>query len=115
MGESVTRLSATSPLAHSMSPGVRTMEDMTEARSLTDRELAILAYEREVENLGTFSKDAAVLDRFHVTHARYVQELHLILDNPVALEHDPQLVKRLIRIRDQRISARANRTFRSVA
>lgn len=79
---------------------------------LTERQLAILAYEREVENRRPFAKDADVRSRFGVPAARYFQELYAFLDSPAALAHDPQLVHRLQRLRDQRVRSRARRTFK---
>lgn len=78
---------------------------------LTEREIALLDYERSVENRGPFAKSADIRMKFGVPAARYYQELHALLEKPAALAYDPQLVKRLIRLRDARTEARASRTF----
>ena len=60
----------------------------------------------------TGAKDSAIREEFGVIPARYYQLLSAILDSPAALRHDPLLVRRLRRVRDARVAARASRTFR---
>lgn len=68
---------------------------------LTDRQLDILAFEREREG-ETRNVEADVRDRFGVSLTRYVQEVHAIIETPAALSHDPMLVHRLRRLRVKR-------------
>lgn len=53
------------------------------------------------------AKDAAIRDRLGLSPLRYYQLLGALIDNPAALAHDPVLVNRLRRLRDQRRLARA--------
>jgi hypothetical protein len=73
---------------------------------LTDRDRQVLAFERLRWN-HTGAKDEAIRDAFGVTPWRYYQELRSLLDRPEALQHDPQLVNRLRRLRDERRRQRA--------
>lgn len=73
---------------------------------LTEREQAILAFERgRWNNVG--AKETAILELFGVSATRYYQEVVTLIDRPEAFAHDPMLVKRLRRLRDTR---RARRT-----
>jgi hypothetical protein len=47
-------------------------------------------------------KERAIRERFGVSAARYHQLLNRIVDQPAALAHDPMLVRRLRRLRDER-------------
>jgi hypothetical protein len=73
---------------------------------LTDRERAILLFEHGRWNY-TGAKDTAVRDNFGVSPWRYQQEVRALIDRPEALRHDPQVVLRLRRLRDQRAARRA--------
>ncbi|GAA5197941.1 hypothetical protein GCM10023322_70250 [Rugosimonospora acidiphila] len=74
--------------------------------SLTERELAMLAFERRWwRHAG--SKEQAIRDQFGVSSTRYYQLLNALLDRPAALAHDPVLVKRLRRLRATRTRARS--------
>lgn len=76
--------------------------------SLTERELEILAFEKQSwRHAG--SKEQAIRDRFDLSGTRYYQLLNALLDNPLALEHDPVLVGRLRRLRGSRARARGRR------
>jgi len=48
------------------------------------------------------SKEQELRDRFDMSPSRYYQILNALLDSPEALAHDPLLVKRLRRMREQR-------------
>lgn len=73
---------------------------------LTEREREILAFERlRWKHAG--AKDSATRERFGCTPWRYQQELRGLLDRPEALEHDPQTVNRLRRLREQRAARRS--------
>lgn len=54
------------------------------------------------------AKDAAIRDRLRISPTRYHQLLAALLDNPAALAHNPVLVNRLRRLRDQRRLARSS-------
>jgi hypothetical protein len=76
---------------------------------LTDLEARILGFERDwAARLG--GRETAIRDEFGVSAARYYQILNTLLDSPLALQHDPLLVRRLQRLRETRRRARA-RTF----
>jgi hypothetical protein len=72
---------------------------------LTDLERDVLAFERlRFQHAG--AKDTAIRDRFRLTPTRYYQLLNALLDRPEALQHDPQLILRLRRLREQRARRR---------
>lgn len=48
------------------------------------------------------ARDNAIRQQFGMTPTRYYQALNTLLDRPAAYEHDPMLIKRLRRLRDQR-------------
>lgn len=78
--------------------------------SLTERERAMLAFEREWwRHAG--AKEEAIRSQFGLSAARYYQLLNILIDSPDAVRHDPMLVRRLQRARDARTRARASRTF----
>lgn len=79
------------------------------AGALGERDIAILDFERQWwKHAGT--KEQAIRQRFDVSSARYYQLLAALIRRPEALVHDPMLVKRLLRVRDQRSAARHRRT-----
>jgi len=78
--------------------------------SLGDQAQRILAF----ENMWTKHsgrKSDHILREFGISRARYFQLLNAILDDPAALEHDPVVVHRLRKVRDQRAASRASRLF----
>jgi hypothetical protein len=75
---------------------------------LADRDLAILAFERQWWKYAG-AKEQAIRENFDMSSTRYYQLLSLLIDRPEALEHDPMLVKRLRRQRSQRQCQRAAR------
>ena len=76
---------------------------------LDDRDLAILAFERQWwRNPGL--KEEAIRAEFGLSAARYYQVLGALVDSPLALAHDPMLIKRLQRMREARAEARARRS-----
>lgn len=76
-----------------------------EAGGLSERDAAILEFESHwMRHVG--AKEAAIRDRFQLSPARYYQLLGALIDSPVALAHNPMLIKRLQRTRDARLSAR---------
>ncbi len=68
---------------------------------LSDRDAAILAFERDWRHRPG-SKEQAIRERFGLSTARYYQVLGRLIDDPAALAHDPMLVGRLQRQREAR-------------
>ena len=77
---------------------------------LSERDLSILAFERQWwKHAG--AKEEAIRREFGISTARYYQLLGNLIDSPLALAHDPMLIKRLGRVRDVRTAARAARSL----
>lgn len=72
---------------------------------LSELERSVLEFERTHPDHGG-RKDDAVRTQVGVSPARYYQVLNLAIDSPAALAYDPQLVRRLLRIRERRMRAR---------
>ncbi|MFI5840411.1 DUF3263 domain-containing protein [Catenuloplanes sp. NPDC051500] len=69
--------------------------------ALAERELAILEFEKKWwRHAG--AKEQAIRDEFGLSSTRYYQLLNGLLDNPLALAHDPMLIGRLRRLRASR-------------
>lgn len=68
---------------------------------VTPREAEMLAFERQWWKFAG-AKDQAIRDLFDMSSTRYYQVLNTLIDRPEALAHDPMLVKRLVRTRDNR-------------
>ena len=86
----------------------RSIDPMPSGDSLSDRDRAILEFERQWwKDAG--AKEQAIRDLFDMSATRYYQVLNSLLDNPAALEADPMLVKRLRRMRATRQRARSAR------
>ena len=77
-------------------------------RPLSERDLEILAFERQWWKYAG-SKEQAIKELFDMSSTRYYQVLNALLDNPAALEADPMLIKRLRRMRASRQRARTSR------
>ena len=75
---------------------------------LSARDLEILAFERQWWKYAG-SKEQAIKELFDMSSTRYYQVLNALLDNPLALEADPMLIKRLRRMRASRQRARTSR------
>lgn len=86
-----------------MSDPASTVGAMTD---LTDLERDVLTFERGWWKYAG-AKATGIRERFGLSEVRYYQLLHDLIDRPEALQHDPQLVLRLRRLRDQRRSERA--------
>jgi len=56
-------------------------------------------------------KSDHIIRELGMSRARYFQLLNAILDDPAALEHDPVVVHRLRKLRDERAAGRASRLF----
>ena len=78
------------------------------ARTLSERDRELLAFERQWWKYSG-AKEQAIRDLFDMSATRYYQVLNGLLDDPVALAHDPMLVKRLRRNRAERQRARSAR------
>jgi hypothetical protein len=78
------------------------------AGDLSDRERAILAFERQWWKYAG-AKEQAIRDLFDMSATRYYQVLNTLIDHPLALAHDPMLVKRLRRLRASRQRTRQAR------
>ena len=84
-----------------------------EPAALSDRDLDVLTFEREWPRHGG-AKEEAIRSRFGLSTARYYQVLNALIDSPAAVVHDPMLVRRLQRMRDDRTAVRAARTGRTM-
>ena len=68
---------------------------------LDDTESRLLDFERSwADRVG--NREAAIRAEFGVSSARYYQMLYALIDSPIAVRHDPILVRRLQRLRDSR-------------
>lgn len=77
-------------------------------RTLSERDVRILKFERSWwRHAG--QKEQAIRKEFGLSSARYYQVLSALIDSPAALAHDPMLIKRLQRMRDERHAARSAR------
>ena|SRR5580765_4049033 len=80
--------------------------------SLTDRERAILDFERSWWSEDV-EKEILVSQRFGINTAEYYRVLNDLIDRPEALAHDPLSVRRLRRLRDRRRRARLDESART--
>lgn len=78
---------------------------MPEPEPLTDRDRAILEFER-LRWRYQGAKEGEALSRFGLSSTRYYQVLDRLLDHPGAEEYDAETVRRLRRIRDARRATR---------
>lgn len=78
------------------------------AAGLSERELAILAFERQWWRYAG-AKEEAIRDQFGLSSTRYYQLLNQLLEKPEALQADPMLVKRLRKVRSTRQRKRVAR------
>lgn len=84
--------------------------DQIPGGELSERELAILGFERHwFKHAG--AKEQAIRSELGLSAARYYQLLGALIDRPAALVHDPMLIKRLHRMREARAEARARRSL----
>ncbi|QDZ14749.1 DUF3263 domain-containing protein [Humibacter ginsenosidimutans] len=78
------------------------------ATGLSDRDRAVLDFEaRGWKHAG--AKEQAIRSQFGLSAARYYQLLGRVIESPAALVHDPMLVRRLQRVRADRLEARTER------
>ncbi len=80
----------------------------TGGADLTERELAVLAFERQWWKYAG-AKETAIKELFDMSATRYYQVLNALIDKPEALVADPMLVKRLRRLRSTRQRQRSAR------
>ncbi len=74
---------------------------------LTELETKILEFERTWwRHAG--AKESSIKELFNLTPPAYYQLLNNLIDRPAALMAEPLLVKRLLRLRDQRTAARSS-------
>jgi hypothetical protein len=92
----------------SVSPTPASLSQVVPSAGLTEREVAILAFERQWWKYAG-AKETAVRDLFDMSATRYYQVLNALLDKPEALVADPMLVKRLRRLRSTRQRSRSAR------
>jgi Protein of unknown function (DUF3263) len=85
-----------------------TPTETTPPGELSDRDREIIAFERQWWKYAG-AKEQAVRELFDMSTTRYYQVLNALIDNPVALEADPMLIKRLYRLRASRQRARSAR------
>lgn len=78
----------------------------TQHSELSERDAAILDFENSWWSAPQ-GKDVEIRERFGISSALYHQILNGLLDDPAALRHQPMLVKRLRRLRDQRRDQRS--------
>ncbi|MET7392357.1 DUF3263 domain-containing protein [Dactylosporangium sp. NPDC005572] len=76
-----------------------------EPAELDDRSKQILAFEKRWWRQAG-SKEQAIRDTFGLSATRYYQLLNVLLDNPLALAHEPVVVQRLRRLRVSRARRR---------
>lgn len=72
---------------------------------LTGRDRAVLAVEKRSWP-GPGAKERVIRERLGISPTRYYQLLGALIDDPLALVHDPVTVNRLRRIRDARRASR---------
>lgn len=73
---------------------------------LSERDQAILEFERHWYRFPG-AKEQGIREQFDMSAVRYYQILNALIDTEEALRHDPLLVKRLRRLRDQRQKRRS--------
>lgn len=82
------------------------------AGTLGARDAEILAFESRWGVHGG-AKEEAIRSELGLAPARYYQLLGRLIQTEAALAHDPMMVARLRRIRDERRAARASRGIRA--
>ena len=78
------------------------------AQTLSERDRAILAFERQWWKYAG-AKEHAIREKFDMSATRYYQVLNALIDHEAAIAYDPLLVKRLRRLRSARQRARSAR------
>ena len=78
------------------------------SNQLSERDAAIIDFERQWWKYAGI-KESAIRETFDMSSTRYYQILNSLLDDPVALAHDPLLIRRLRRLRARRQKQRSAR------
>ncbi|WP_344733619.1 DUF3263 domain-containing protein [Nocardioides fonticola] len=81
---------------------------MLDSQGLSDRDRAMLDLERQWWKYPA-AKETVVREIFDISITKYFQRLDALLDDPAALAHDPQTVRRLQRLRAARAAQRRGR------
>ena len=77
------------------------------AAGLSELEIKMLEFERTWwRHAG--AKESSIKELFNLTPPAYYQLLNNLIDRPAALMAEPLLVKRLLRLREQRTSSRTS-------
>ncbi len=77
------------------------------AAGLSELEIKMLEFERTWwRHAG--AKESSIEELFNLTPPAYYQLLNNLIDRPAALMAEPLLVKRLLRLREQRTSSRSS-------
>ena len=87
---------------------VATQIETTPLGELSNRDREIIAFERQWWKYAG-AKEQAIRELFDMSATRYYQVLNALIDNSIALEADPMLIKRLRRLRATRQRARSAR------
>ena len=74
--------------------------------ALTDRDRAILEFERDWWLEPGTTKEAAIRSRLGLSASRYRELLYELLDEPDAMDFDPLVVRRTRRVRERNRKAR---------
>ena len=83
-------------------------------RELTETDIAVLEFERFWLQRPT-GKDEAIRSELGLSPAGYYQLLRELITQRSALEFDPMLIKRLVRIREERMRTRSVRLQHDVS
>ena len=77
------------------------------AAGLSELEIKMLEFERTWwRHAG--AKESSIKELFNLTPPAYYQLLNNLIDRPAALMAEPLLVKRLLRLREQRTASRSS-------
>jgi hypothetical protein len=87
-------------------PHMHAVPPASDEVDLTERDRAILAFERQWWKYPGL-KEQAIHELFGVSPTRYYQLVNRLIDKRAAIEADPMLVKRLRRLRSGRQRARS--------
>ena len=80
-------------------PGARVPGAQPRDTGLSERDVAVLAFERRSWS-GPGAKERAIREQLEMSPTRYYQLLNALLDDTRALAHDPVTVNRLRRRRE---------------
>jgi hypothetical protein len=83
-------------------------QESLDSNALSERDIAIIDFERQWWKFSG-SKESAIRENFDMSSTRYYQILNALLDDPIALAHDPLLIRRLRRLRALRQKQRSAR------